>query len=143
MTPERWEQIRNVLEKALELTPEQRSAFLDGACSSDPSLRKEVESLLADSANVPSGFLQSSAMAEMISAELEGVGSVAALEAGQEFAQRFQLIRKLGEGGMGQVWLAEQTLPVQRQVALKLIKAGMYDESVARRFESERQSLAI
>ena len=82
-------------------------------------------------------------MAEMISAELEGVGSVAALEAGQEFAQRFQLIRKLGEGGMGQVWLAEQTLPVQRQVALKLIKAGMYDESVARRFESERQSLAI
>ena len=128
---------------ALELAPEQRSAFLDGACSSDPSLRKEVEVLLAHSANVPSGFLQSSAMAEMISAELEGVGSVAALEEGQEFAQRFQLIRKLGEGGMGQVWLAEQTLPVRRQVALKLIKAGMYDEAVVERFQSERQSLAI
>jgi serine/threonine protein kinase len=63
---------------------------------------------------------------------------------GQIFAQRFHwLIRKLGEGGMGQVWLAEQTSPVRRQVALKLIKAGMYDESVVQRFQSERQSLAI
>ena len=66
-----------------------------------------------------------------------------ALEAGQVFAQRFQLVRKLGEGGMGQVWLAEQTSPVRRQVALKLIKAGMYDEAVVQRFQSERQSLAI
>jgi hypothetical protein len=54
MTPERWEQIRDVLEKALELAPDERSAFLDGACSSDPSLRKEVEVLLAQSADVPS-----------------------------------------------------------------------------------------
>ena len=44
---------------------------------------------------------------------------------------------------MGQVWLAEQTSPVRRQVALKLIKAGMYDETVVQRFQSERQSLAI
>jgi eukaryotic-like serine/threonine-protein kinase len=110
---------------------------------SDPSLRKEVEALLADSANVPSNFLQSSAMAELIDAELKSIGSVAALEPGQEFAQRFRLIRKLGEGGMGQVWLAEQTSPVRRQVALKMIKAGMYDEAVVQRFQSERQSLAI
>src|SRR5208337_773919 len=55
----------------------------------------------------------------------------------------FHLIRKLGEGGMGQVWLAEQTFPVRRQVALKMIKAGMYDEAVVERFQSERQSLAI
>ena len=143
MTPERWEQIRDVLEGALELAPDERSAFLDGACSSDPSLRNEVEVLLAQSANVPSGFLQSSAMAEMISAELESVNSAAALKEGQEFAQRFHLIRKLGEGGMGQVWLAEQTFPVRRQVALKMIKAGMYDEAVVERFQSERQSLAI
>jgi len=143
MTPERWEQIRDVLEKALELAADERSAFLDGACSSDPSLRNEVEVLLAQSANVPSGFLQSSAMAEMIGAELEGIDSAAALKEGQEFAQRFRLIRKLGEGGMGQVWLAEQFLPVRRQVALKLIKAGMYDEAVVQRFQSERQSLAI
>jgi non-specific serine/threonine protein kinase/serine/threonine-protein kinase len=55
----------------------------------------------------------------------------------------YQLIRRLGEGGMGQVWLAEQTTPIQRQVALKLIKVGRYDDSVLQRFYAERQSLAI
>jgi serine/threonine protein kinase len=55
----------------------------------------------------------------------------------------YVLIRKLGEGGMGQVWLAEQTAPVKRQVALKLIKGGLYDSAVIQRFESERQSLAV
>ena len=55
----------------------------------------------------------------------------------------YRLIRKLGVGGMGQVWLAEQTEPVKRRVALKLIKAGLYDDAVAQRFLSERQSLAM
>lgn len=55
----------------------------------------------------------------------------------------YRLIKKLGEGGMGQVWLAEQTAPVKRQVALKLIKGGLYDSAVIQRFESERQSLAV
>src|ERR1700756_4188533 len=56
---------------------------------------------------------------------------------------RYLLLKKLGEGGMGQVWLAQQTAPVRRQVALKLIKAGMCDETMLHRFQSERQSLAI
>ena len=51
----------------------------------------------------------------------------------------YLLIKKLGEGGMGQVWLAEQTAPVKRQVALKLIKSGLYDSAVIQRFESQRQ----
>ena len=55
----------------------------------------------------------------------------------------YKFLRRLGEGGMGQVWLAEQTAPVQRQVALKLIRVGRYDEEVLRRFRSERQSLAM
>jgi non-specific serine/threonine protein kinase/serine/threonine-protein kinase len=55
----------------------------------------------------------------------------------------YELIRKLGEGGMGQVWLAEQRQPIHRQVALKLIKVGRYDDSVLQRFYAERQSLAI
>jgi len=55
----------------------------------------------------------------------------------------YRLVKKIGEGGMGQVWLAEQTEPVRRQVALKLIKVGMYDEGVLKRFQAERQSLAI
>jgi eukaryotic-like serine/threonine-protein kinase len=55
----------------------------------------------------------------------------------------YQLIRKLGEGGMGQVWLAEQTAPIHRQVALKLIRVGRYDDAVLQRFYAERQSLAM
>src|SRR5215467_742463 len=55
----------------------------------------------------------------------------------------YVLVRKLGEGGMGQVWLAEQSAPVKRRVALKLIKGGLYDNAVIQRFESERQSLAV
>lgn len=53
------------------------------------------------------------------------------------------LLRKLGAGGMGQVWLAEQTAPVKRKVALKLIRAGVHDDSVLQRFQSELQSLAV
>jgi eukaryotic-like serine/threonine-protein kinase len=55
----------------------------------------------------------------------------------------YTLLRILGEGGMGQVWLAEQTSPVKRRVALKLIKGGMYDNRVMQRFDAERQSLAV
>jgi serine/threonine protein kinase len=55
----------------------------------------------------------------------------------------YRLIRKLGQGGMGQVWLAEQSAPVKRQVALKIIKAGRYDDSALLRFDVERQTLAI
>jgi hypothetical protein len=143
MKPERWQQIRDVLEQALELAPGQRSAFLNQVCSSDQSLQQEVETLLASSSDVRSSFLQSSALADGHGTNSDGIGPNVGLESGQVFAQRFQLVRKLGEGGMGQVWLAEQTSPVWRQVALKLIKAGMYDEAVVQRFQSERQSLAI
>src|SRR5262249_39986782 len=55
----------------------------------------------------------------------------------------YRLLRVLGEGGMGQVWLAEQKAPIQRTVALKLIKAGMDTKAVVARFESERQALAL
>ena len=56
---------------------------------------------------------------------------------------RYRLLAKLGEGGMGQVWLAEQTAPVKRQVSLKVIKAGRYDSAALQRFDLERQALAI
>jgi serine/threonine protein kinase len=143
MTPERWKQLRNVLEEAQEREPAQRSAFLDRACLSDQSLRQEVEVLLASGDDARSSFLQSAPAPDGLIANLEEILSGGALQAGQRFAERFQLVRKLGEGGMGQVWLADQTSPVRRQVALKLIKAGMYDEAVVQRFQSERQSLAI
>jgi eukaryotic-like serine/threonine-protein kinase len=143
MNPERWQQIRELLEQALELAPNLRKTFLDSVCSSDPLLRNEVEALLASGDDMSAGFLQSSALAEGLGPDIDELGSVGGLQAGQVFAQRFLLIRKLGEGGMGQVWLAEQTSPMRRQVALKLIKAGMYDAATIHRFQSERQSLAM
>jgi non-specific serine/threonine protein kinase/serine/threonine-protein kinase len=63
--------------------------------------------------------------------------------AGGEQIGPYRLLRVLGEGGMGQVWLAEQKSPIQRTVALKLIKAGMDTKAVVARFESERQALAL
>jgi serine/threonine protein kinase len=65
------------------------------------------------------------------------------LAGGHLFERRFRLLRRLGVGGMGQVWLADQTEPVRRQVAVKLIRAGRYDETSVKRFETERRSLAI
>ena len=143
MTVEHWDRVKELLHQAMQLAPEQRARFLDEACSSDNALRAEVESLLLADEGIRSSFLQSPPLAEELGADPDRLGAVGTLEAGQVFAQRFQLVRKLGEGGMGQVWLAEQTSPVRRQVALKLIKAGMYDEAVVQRFQSERQSLAI
>jgi len=143
MTPERWQQIRDVLGTVLELPPQGRIAFLEQACSSDPTLREEVDSLLASNPGMPSEFLHPSALANELGKTVDDLDFASGLQGGQVFAQRFHLVRRLGEGGMGQVWLAEQTEPVRRQVALKLIKAGMYDEAIVHRFQSERQSLAI
>jgi serine/threonine protein kinase len=139
MTIQAWEHVKELLHQAMQLDPEQRGVFLDKACSSDVALRAEVESLLLAGEGVRSSFLQSGPLG----ADSDRIGTVSGLEEGHIFAQQFQLVRKLGEGGMGQIWLAEQTSPVRRQVALKLIKAGMYDEAVVQRFQSERQSLAI
>src|SRR5215471_16272102 len=60
-----------------------------------------------------------------------------------QYVGPYRLLQKLGEGGMGQVWLAEQTEPIRRRVALKLIKAGMDTQEIIARFEAERQALAM
>jgi WD40 repeat protein/serine/threonine protein kinase len=135
---ERWQHVKEILHQAMQLSPEELSGFLDDACLTDVTLRREVESLLAADAQARSNFLLSTPYV------LDpGVGIAGDLAAGQLFEQRFELVRKLGEGGMGQVWLADQIAPMRRTVALKLIKAGMYDAAVVQRFLSERQSLAI
>jgi serine/threonine protein kinase len=136
-----WGHVKELLHQAIALGPESRAKFLDEACAADSELRAELDSLLSVGDQLSAEFLQSPPAHEF-GADGGGVGA-AGLAEGQLFAERFQLVRKLGEGGMGQVWLAEQTVPVRRPVALKLIKAGMYDEAVVRRFQSERQSLAI
>ncbi|HET7149816.1 MAG TPA: serine/threonine-protein kinase [Candidatus Acidoferrum sp.] len=129
--PEQWQKVKQIVGSVLEKLPEQRAAYLDEVCGSDHALRSEVESLV--------GAYESSHGLSEPSKEME------VARAGQELKSvgPYRLLKKLGEGGMGQVWLAEQVSPVRREVALKLIKAGMYDDSVLRRFQSERQSLAI
>ena len=130
-TSEQWPRIKEIVGAALELEPSQREAYLDEACLQDRELRTEVESLLAaydeadDFSLYPSAFEPQPAPSQSTT-----IGP-------------YRLIRELGVGGMGQVWLAEQTEPVRRRVALKLIKAGMYDAAVGQRFQAERQSLAI
>jgi eukaryotic-like serine/threonine-protein kinase len=137
-----WQKVEELLHQAMALAPEQRAEFLDAACGSDAELRSELNSLLRVGEDLSPEFLNSP-LRGVLEREIGGIESVSALAVGQIFAQRFDLLRKLGEGGMGQVWLAEQVAPVRRQVAVKLIKAGMYDEAVVQRFQSERQSLAI
>jgi serine/threonine protein kinase len=143
MTVDHWGRVKDLLHQALQLGPEQRTGFLDDACSSDAALRAEVESLLLVEAGIRSSFMQLPLLAGEPGQDPNRFGVAGTLEAGQIFVQHFRLVRRLGEGGMGQVWLAEQTSPVRRQVAIKLIKAGMYDEALVQRFQSERQSLAI
>jgi eukaryotic-like serine/threonine-protein kinase len=130
-TPDQWPKIKEIVGAALERDPAERSVFLDQACSQDRELRSEVESLLA--AHADAGGLSE----YPLGVELADAGG------GSKTIGPYRLIRELGVGGMGQVWLAEQTSPVRRQVALKLIRAGMYDAVVVQRFQSERQSLAL
>ena len=130
-TPEQWQKVKEIVGAALEREPSERTAFLDEACSQATELRAEVESLLA--AHAYAGALSENTWATPVGdagGESQSIGP-------------YRMVRRLGIGGMGQVWLAEQTEPVRRRVALKLIKAGMFDASVIQRFQAERQSLAI
>ena len=127
---EQWQKIKEVVGTAIERDPAARAEYLDQVCAQDPTLRAEVESLL--SAYADSEDLSQHPWAAATSAvpQSPNIGP-------------YRLLREIGVGGMGQVWLAEQTDPVRRRVALKLVKAGMYDAAILQRFEAERQSLAI
>jgi len=141
VTASSWERVKELLHQAVALGPEARAKFLDEVCAADADLRVELDSLLMADAQLSEEFLRVP-LAGDEDGDFEDFAATR-LAAGTFFAQRFRLIRKLGEGGMGQVWLAEQTAPVHRTVALKLIGAGMYDDATVQRFQAERQSLAI
>ncbi|HEX6803462.1 MAG TPA: tetratricopeptide repeat protein [Terriglobales bacterium] len=133
-----WEQVKQVLAQALEQSPEDRQAYLDSACGSDTQLRAEVESLITSHEQAGSQFLAQAA------GELLHLSSATEPQpAVEQMIGPYRLRQEIGRGGMGQVWLAEQTEPVCRQVALKLVRIGMYDPEVLRRFHWERQSLAL
>ena len=118
-------------------SPEARAAYLDEVCGSDLDLRRRVERLLDAQPKVGS-FLDSPAagptMNLLPTEAMEGPGTVIG---------PYKLLEQIGEGGMGIVYMAEQTQPVRRKVALKIIKPGMDTRQVIARFEAERQALAM
>jgi serine/threonine protein kinase/tetratricopeptide (TPR) repeat protein len=144
MNPERWRQIDELLQSALRLPSGGRTAFLRQACNGDAALEHEVQSLLAAQGEID-GFLDRPALE--LAAEEMARGDPAQLLAfdaqpGQSIGP-YRLIELLGAGGMGEVWRAEQSEPIRRAVALKLIKPGMDTRAVVARFDSERQALAM
>ena len=137
---------RDLFIAALQIDdPAERAAYLDKACGGDAELRQRVEALLAAFGQAGS-FLQQPAAAPAATAEGTPVGpsqqNAPAEELGRVIGP-YKLLQQLGEGGMGTVFMAEQTQPVQRKVALKIIKPGMDSRQVIARFEAERQALAL
>ncbi|MBI3476251.1 MAG: serine/threonine protein kinase [Acidobacteria bacterium] len=130
--PKRWPRINEIVGAALEQEPANRPSFVSQACGQNAELRAEVESLLA--AYVDADGLSGNPWVATTVADPTGETKTIG---------PYRLIHRLGVGGMGQVWLAEQTEPVRRRVALKLIRPGLYDSALVQRFQSEQQSLAI
>jgi non-specific serine/threonine protein kinase/serine/threonine-protein kinase len=130
-TPEQWQKLRKSSGRRWSANPANEARFLTKPARKHGELRAEIESLLAAHAEAD-GLSE-----HLFGVEMADAGGVS------KIIGPYRLIKELGVGGMGQVWLAEQTEPVRRRIALKLIKAGMYDAAVVQRFQSERQSLAI
>jgi serine/threonine protein kinase/tetratricopeptide (TPR) repeat protein len=129
--------IEEIFSAALEIEGrDARSAFLDQACG-DPELRRRVERLLARDAQA-SGFLESPVAPPTATAESPSLSEGPGTSIGP-----YKLREQIGEGGMGVVYVAEQTEPVRRKVALKIIKPGMDSKQIIARFEAERQALAM
>ena len=121
------------LEAIERQSPEELACFLDEACAGDQAVRSRVESLLR--AHEQAGrFLNTGSLARRCDSITRGPGSVIG---------PYKLLQQIGEGGMGVVFMAEQSQPVQRTVALKIIKPGMDTRQVIARFEAERQALAM
>ncbi len=128
--------IETVFLSALEKgSAEERAAYLDRACQGDPQLRQEVDRLLNAHPQVGS-FLQSPLLAGTAEnlPNREGPGAIIG---------PYKLLQKIGEGGMGTVYMAQQEEPIRRLVAVKIIKPGLDSAEVLARFEAERQALAL
>ena len=142
----------DLFDEARRLTnADERRALLDRACGGDRALRMRVEDLLTAESDAEQFFTESGTVVQEHGIPLPGAAPVAgekrASLPGEEplgtKVGRYKLLEKIGEGGCGVVYLAEQEEPVRRRVALKIIKLGMETKSVIARFEAERQALAM
>ena len=125
---------------ALSKPAAERAAWLDRECGGDSALRQRLEALLA-AHEQPDTLLATKAETARPTIKLDL--DDAPDEAVGQTLGRYKLLERVGEGGCGVVYVAEQTEPVRRRVALKVIKLGMDTKQVVARFEAERQALAM
>lgn len=127
MTPERFRRVREILEEALAKRAEDRIQFLDEACGTDPELREEIESLIAHEA-LAKEYLER----PLLGPELTMGRTVA----------HYKILKKIGSGGMGDVYLAEDT-KLDRKVALKVLPPELAEDDDRRaRFQREAKAVA-
>src|SRR6266446_310135 len=132
-----------IFEEALQLPDvEARSAYLKRACGNDEQLRQRIEVLLQAHESA-GGFLDKPPAAVSAAAPMATTRMVAVTAKPGDRIGRYKLLQRIGEGGCGVVYMAEQEEPFRRRVALKIIKLGMDTKQVVGRFEAERQALAL
>src|SRR5437868_4079245 len=131
----------DLFHRALALPAADRPGFLAAACGPNEDARRRVEKLIA-AHDDPGSFLDRPAVETPTAAHAPAADPAPVEQVGGRVGP-YRLLQKLGEGGMGEVWVAEQDRPVRRRVALKLIKPGMDSARVVARFEAERQALAL
>jgi serine/threonine protein kinase/WD40 repeat protein len=147
MTADPSDREQEIFSAALERdTPGERNAYIDGACGADHEMRARVAALLRAN-DLAGDFLPMDDLTEPPSASTQGfgrdIGEAAAAQKPGDWIGPYKLREKVGEGGCGVVYVAEQEKPIRRRVALKVIKLGMDTKSVIARFEAERQALAM
>jgi hypothetical protein len=130
-----------LFQAAAQLTGAERARFLDGACRGDAMLRQRLDALLA-AHEQPDALLATQTDTPRPNLKLDLPADPADEAVGMTLG-RYKLLEKVGEGGCGVVYVAEQTEPVRRRVALKVIKLGTDTKQVVARFEAERQALAM
>ena len=144
MTPERWKQIRDLFDAAVERSQEERTAFLQQACGPDQELRGEVDSLL--DAHAGSSRLMAQPAAALAAASLLSVlPRTARPEEAMEGRRLgpYKILRRIGSGGMGSVYAAARAdEQFEKIVAVKIVKPGLDNATIVRRFRNERQVLA-
>jgi len=132
--PEKWDQVKELFTLALERDPRERSSFLREACAGDDALRTEIESLLSSFEGAAT-FLEDSPAANLLSEKSRAM-------TGKRIGA-YRILREIGQGGMAVVYLGERDdQNYRKQVAIKMVKAGIDTEQILQRFRNERQTLA-